>query len=267
MRCANAGSDYDDENVQWTCKASLPPEFMLGSTEVICEGYDSPKDPFILKGSCGVEYRLVLTESGEEKYGKTRSWWGDSKTRSQPKKPDAEKPAEEEETLLGKVFAFLFWSVFIVAIVWALAANCRGAQRRANAPRQPRQPRTRRANWGGGDGGGGGDDPPPYDWSPPHPKPPPSTSEQERWRPGFWSGAATGAAAGYAAGNIGADRAARRQQREQERMQQNTGWGSWLGGDGGSAGPSGSHTGSSGSSSPPSTERYESTGFGSTSRR
>lgn len=69
MRCKNSGSQYDAEDVQWTCQASLPPEFKLGSTEVICEGYDSPDDPYILKGSCGVEYRLVLTDIGEAKYG------------------------------------------------------------------------------------------------------------------------------------------------------------------------------------------------------
>lgn len=69
MQCKNTGSDYGDEDVQWSCKASLPPEFKLGSTDVICEGYDSPDDPYVLKGSCGVEYRLVLTEAGEAKYG------------------------------------------------------------------------------------------------------------------------------------------------------------------------------------------------------
>jgi hypothetical protein len=69
MRCTNAGSDYDDDNVQWTCKASLPAEFKLGSTDVSCEGYDSAEDPYVLKGSCGVSYRLVLTEEGERKYG------------------------------------------------------------------------------------------------------------------------------------------------------------------------------------------------------
>jgi hypothetical protein len=70
MRCENSGAEYDSEDIQWTCKASLPPEFKLGSTEVICEGYDSPNDPYVLRGSCGVEYRLVLTDVGEEKYGK-----------------------------------------------------------------------------------------------------------------------------------------------------------------------------------------------------
>lgn len=72
LRCRNAGSDYDDEEVQWTCQASLPPEFKLGSTDVICEGYENAQDPYVLKGSCGVEYRLVLTEAGEERYGRRR---------------------------------------------------------------------------------------------------------------------------------------------------------------------------------------------------
>ena len=63
MRCQNAGSEYDAENIQWTCSASLPPEFKLGSTEVVCEGYDNADDPWILKGSCGVEYRSAFHEA------------------------------------------------------------------------------------------------------------------------------------------------------------------------------------------------------------
>ena len=86
MRCTNAGADYAPEDVQWTCQASLPSEFKLGSTEVVCEGYESPEDPYVLKGSCGVEYRLILTEAGERRFGErtrrpkigpsttTRSW-------------------------------------------------------------------------------------------------------------------------------------------------------------------------------------------------
>jgi len=70
LRCKNAGFEYDAEDVQWTCQAALPPEFKLGSTEVVCEGYDSADDPYVLKGSCGAEYRLVLTGMGEEKYGR-----------------------------------------------------------------------------------------------------------------------------------------------------------------------------------------------------
>lgn len=35
MRCENKGSGYDDEDVQWSCSASLPPELKLGSTDVV----------------------------------------------------------------------------------------------------------------------------------------------------------------------------------------------------------------------------------------
>ena len=54
MRCTNAGADYAPENVQWTCQASLPSEFKLGSTEVVCEGYESPEDPYVLRGVVGL---------------------------------------------------------------------------------------------------------------------------------------------------------------------------------------------------------------------
>jgi hypothetical protein len=95
MRCKNSGAEYDPEDIQWTCQASLPPEFKLGSTEVICEGYDSPDDQHVLKGSCGVEYRLVLTELGEDVYGKPKRSWTDS------------------ENELNGFWTFLFWAVFI----------------------------------------------------------------------------------------------------------------------------------------------------------
>jgi len=98
MRCKNAGSDYDTEDIQWTCSASLPPEFKLGSTDVICEGYDSAEDPYVLKGSCGVEYRLVLTEAGEQKYGRN------SFERAY-RKPSGQNVA-------GALFTLLFWGVF-----------------------------------------------------------------------------------------------------------------------------------------------------------
>lgn len=86
MRCTNLGSDYGEgEDVSWSCTADVPKFFKLGSTDVLCEGYASADDPYILKGiylsilsilrrsneigSCGVEYRLALTDAGYEKYG------------------------------------------------------------------------------------------------------------------------------------------------------------------------------------------------------
>lgn len=240
MRCQNQGSDYDDDSVQWTCTASLPPEFKLGSTDVMCEGYESSDDPFVLKGSCGVEYRLALTEMGEEKYGSQTSGWGSFGTKSRG----------------DKVGQILFWCLFlgIAGFMVLSALGClgnRAGRLRGDIPD------------GGGsgyDGGGPDDPPPPYDWQPSRkPKSNQSsrssssrTSEGQAWRPGFWSGAAGGAAAGYALSN------------RNRGLQQPAQGGGWFGGGSNNAGE-----GSSRSSSSPSysSTRHASTGFGSTSRR
>ena len=102
MRCKNSGSDYDENSIQWTCTASLPEEFKLGSTDVICEGYDYPEDPYILKGSCGVEYRLILTDKGRERYGKGRGGWQDD---------DEDRP-DGPKTMGEKIAGALFWMRF-----------------------------------------------------------------------------------------------------------------------------------------------------------
>ncbi|KAI9766816.1 MAG: hypothetical protein M1840_006292 [Geoglossum simile] len=238
MRCKNQGSDYDDENIQWTCAASLPPEFKLGSTDVICEGYDSPKDPYILKGSCGVEYRLLLTEKGEEKYGRGGNLWRDYK------KGGADWVNR------------LFLLCFVGVVGWTIYSAFFTPQRRGWRPAGDNNPR--RWGWGGGGGGGGGggnDPPPPYDWQPPRkPWTRPPAGGQEGWRPGFWSGALGGAAAGYLAGN------------RTQNQPRTSGWVPYNNGGGGS---SRMGSGESGSRSDPlpSSARYESTGFGSTSRR
>ena len=47
--------------VQWKCEANLPEHLSFRSTTVVCEGYDSPEDTYILAGSCGLEYELYST--------------------------------------------------------------------------------------------------------------------------------------------------------------------------------------------------------------
>jgi hypothetical protein len=267
MRCKNSGSDYSSEDIQWTCTASLPDEFKLGSTDVICEGYDSADDPYVLKGSCGVEYRLVLTSKGEEKFGKKKGWFGgggggDDDDTGRYEGDDERYP----ETKGSKIVAALFWMVFIAVAAWIVynaflgwaTGNGNGAAGAAG----------NRPGWGGGGGGGWGggndDPPPPYDsgYQPPRndPKQSYGGTQAEGWRPGFWSGALGGAAAGYAARGAGS--------RTNNGWQANNGWGNRGSGWGGSGwgNGEGSSRSSSGSSSYSST-RHESTGFGSTSRR
>ena len=237
MRCKNSGSDYNADDVQWTCTASLPPEFKLGSTDVMCEGYESSEDPYVLKGSCGVEYRLMLTEQGEEKYGRHKGsdWFNHGSGSS-----------NTGTSLFGYVFAV----VFVGVLAWMLYSIYK--QRAGNAPQPPgREPR-----FGGGAGWGGDendDPPPPYS---PQPRPKKSqgtnpTNAQGQWRPGVWTGALGGAAAGYLANNY-----ANRQQQRPAPTRPNYDYGS-------NGRPSSNGEGSGSFSS----QRYESTGFGSSSRR
>jgi SOCE-associated regulatory factor of calcium homoeostasis len=251
MRCKNEGADYDENNVQWTCSASLPDEFKLGSTDVTCEGYESSDDPYVLKGSCGVEYRLLLTEKGEKKYGMSGNEisWSSFRTKSRWEK-------------LGM---FIFWLIFgsVVVTMILSAFGCLGRRGAAG-------PGGRRPGWGGGGGGGrfNDDPPPPYSDYRPSPKYTRSSSsrngqtrENDQWRPGFWTGAGAGAAAGYLMGNRGGNQTGGGSFGGGPRS---TGTGGLFGGRRDDAGE-----GSSRSSSSPSysSSRYEGTGFGSTTRR
>ncbi|KAI9887783.1 MAG: hypothetical protein M1823_000424 [Watsoniomyces obsoletus] len=260
MQCKNQGADYDDNNIQWSCTADLPPFFKLGSTNVICEGYESPNDPYILKGSCGVEYRLIFTKLGQEKYDYASMDLMNMRRR---------KPIGWEETIFWVIFLGVAgWIIY--SIVMRLLGN------------RPRPMGGNNQPWGGGGGGGGGDDPPPpYDfdgYQPPPPRktydntpsasnaaqPPAQQQQQQGWRPGFWTGVLGGVAGAYLAGNRGG---------QNQRGNPETHRGGGAGRDVGE-GPSGwggrrgrSSDGGSGSPSFSSSSRYESTGFGSTSRR
>ncbi|MCJ1373567.1 hypothetical protein MMC20_004795 [Loxospora ochrophaea] len=241
LRCTNQGASYSDESIQWTCTASLPPEFKLGSTNVICEGYEDRDDPYVLAGSCGVEYRLVLTEKGEERFGD-----GEGST---------EKGAGRA-VWAGRAF----WGVFVAVLAWIVySAFFAGRRHTGGALRRGGGNNNNPWGWGGGGGPGNDDDPPPpYDPRPPQSKPS-APGQQEGWRPGFWTGALGGAAAGYLAGNNRGQASPPSQQ-----------WRNMGNGEGSSrgSGGSGSSSRSSASSSPSfSSTRYESMGFGSTSRR
>ncbi|KAK9446364.1 uncharacterized protein V1518DRAFT_449556 [Limtongia smithiae] len=60
--------------MRWTCTAvDMPEEFMLDTTEVKCEGYESTDVPFILRGSFAVRYGIYLTAVGHARYSKHKS--------------------------------------------------------------------------------------------------------------------------------------------------------------------------------------------------
>lgn len=265
MRCTNEGSDYEKENIQWACRAELPEEFKLGATDVACEGYESSDDPFVLKGSCGVEYRLLLTAKGEKRFGREHGDDDDGYPRN---------GSGGDSGMLAKVVFFAIFGFVLFVIVSGLVKACRRNPPRlggndGDAGGAPRPP------WfgGGGGGGPGGDDdpdnpPPPYDshgfnGQPPKKSRPSNANtrtgsgssggqQQQGWRPGPWSAGLAGAGLGYALG--------RGQNRTQPR--QPTRQGGFFGDGGGPSSPARQ-------ASPPtfSSSRHSSTGFGGTSRR
>ncbi|KAM3939064.1 store-operated calcium entry-associated regulatory factor isoform 2-T2 [Leptodactylus fuscus] len=62
VQCYNRG--WDGIDVQWECKVDMDNAYRFGKVEVSCEGFEYPEDPYILRGSCGLEYTLELTEEG-----------------------------------------------------------------------------------------------------------------------------------------------------------------------------------------------------------
>ncbi len=58
VQCRNVG--FDGQDVNWKCEApNMKNGYDLGRTIVSCEGYDYPNDPYVLVGSCGLEYELT----------------------------------------------------------------------------------------------------------------------------------------------------------------------------------------------------------------
>lgn len=75
VQCYNRGSDGID--TQWECKADMDNVYRFGRVEVSCEGYNSPNDAYVLRGSCGLEYTLELTAEGRQQHKHGSSGFSD----------------------------------------------------------------------------------------------------------------------------------------------------------------------------------------------
>jgi hypothetical protein len=69
VQCRKTGSSHGASGrvPQWKCEADLPVEYRLGETTVSCEGYEHSADPFVLEGSCGLEFTLHRTGRGSHR--------------------------------------------------------------------------------------------------------------------------------------------------------------------------------------------------------
>ncbi|KAG0054608.1 Store-operated calcium entry-associated regulatory factor [Gryganskiella cystojenkinii] len=266
VQCTNAG--FDGSDVQWKCQADLPETIRFGELDVYCEGYSHPDDPYVLKGSCGLEYNLVYTNihhlSGKGDFVSSfhgKQW--SSKVKKQP--------------LIDTIY-FWTWVGVVGMILFFMVKSCfeQNNQDRHHDPPPPYRAGggsgPHGGSGGGGDGGGGGGGnnwgsnwgfgrrdnyPPPPDYKPTN-----SSSSTGGYQPGFWSGLGLGAGAAYLAANANRDR----RRDDYYRSTLHNSGGGW-----GSSPSSGSYSGSSfgGSSSggSSSTPTRSASGFGGTKRR
>lgn len=169
VRCVNLGSSGSSvDSVDWKCTADLPSSLRFGKVEVSCEGWSKPGDSFVLKGSCGLTYRLVEVPGAlrDDQNGINREPWDVAST----------------------VF-FAIWIAVLAVILWSFLKSCFGRDNR-DLPRRTDQPPPARPDTSFWFPGAHPDDRP--EPPPPYSKNGPESSANQGWRPGFWTGAALG---------------------------------------------------------------------------
>ncbi|KAJ1358653.1 hypothetical protein KIN20_017131 [Parelaphostrongylus tenuis] len=182
VQCVKQG--FDGIDYQWKCTADMPRQYKFGMVTVTCEGYDYPDDPYILRGSCGLEYELENAEYPRE-VGRSKVRW--------PSWPSWSRWFTVEN------FINVIVVLFIIYVIYSMISNS-GSTGRA-APRY---------GWfgdgfDGRPGFGGG-----YPGGHPRPSAPPSYDDAMGFKtpystgpssssggPGFWTGAGLGALGGY----------------------------------------------------------------------
>eukprot|EP00968_Pinguiococcus_pyrenoidosus_P022427 scaffold3226_cov251-Pinguiococcus_pyrenoidosus.AAC.10 len=187
VQCVNSGGDGFG-NVNWKCEADLPSSVRFGTNEVVCEGYSSSMDPYILQGSCQLVYTLKGSKSnhGSSSYG--NSYGGYNSYRPNPYR---------SHNRFSEEWAVLKWVVIGLVVFgtykWLFPGNRGGSYGSGGSGG---------GGWGGsggggggaggwgGGGGGGGTDPSC------RPSSGGSTGSAGSWFSNFWTGLALGGLAG-----------------------------------------------------------------------
>lgn len=253
VQCYNRGGDGYD--VQWECKTDMDNAYRFGKVEVVCEGFDHPDDPYILRGSCGLEYTLDLTMEGHmHKNQKNHDYYG-----SQHSSHHNNYHQRHHQGTFGKQFSSICSDIIILCIVgiiiYAIYRTCiaDGSHGQSGDPSFRSQDRGSRP-------------PPPgfrQDYMPNNGDSCSGTytghtqgthQQQQPQGGGFWTGAFTGGILGYLMGNnrnyYGSHTYASPYNQPYTNYNR-PGWGSWFGG-GSTSSSSGTRTAS---------------GFGGTRRR
>lgn len=120
--CKNIG--WDGRRVLWECRLPDDVPAVLGDFEITCEGYERSGDPYILAGSCGIEYSL--------------------KSVPQPRSPPLPVENHEhkkeivDESFVAAMFLLIVFIALggVVALVLGLSSNDPSHQRTITNPKK-----------------------------------------------------------------------------------------------------------------------------------
>jgi len=178
VQCKNVGSDGID--VQWKCEADLESAVKFGATIVSCEGYDNPDDPYVLKGSCGLEYSLEYTEKGSSYGG---SYGG---SHGGPYEHNSYNYSTKGINW-GEIFMFVIFGLIVVGLIRQCNQNAAQGTNYGTG-----------SNYGGSSPGGGpGTGPGAGPGSGGYGGGPSCSPSQPTYQPGFWTGLGGGGLLGY----------------------------------------------------------------------
>jgi len=180
VQCKNMGSDGFD--VQWKCETDMDKSLKFGKIEVSCEGYEYPDDPYILRGSCGLEYTLEYTGNGRPHHQPSHSH---SSYFSDDYAHESQSSGKVAKLFMFGIVVFIFYNIYKQCLM---------------LPSGGGNPPGATGGYGGGSWGPGGGGPggpygpgnPSYSASCQPPVYPSNTAGGAGWRPGFWSGMAAG---------------------------------------------------------------------------
>jgi len=187
VRCQNAGGYGTD--VDWKCEADLPEALRLGRIEVSCEGWSGPGDSYVMKESCGLEYKLVDVPK--------ELWRDDGGTHVFPSRLNRwfrSAVSDPVSILFG-----IIWIAVLGILLYSFLKSCLGDSSRTRTNRPPFRPSPRPgpSSGSGSFPGHHTDTPPPYTKYANQPSNPTNPTNGEGWRPGFWTGAALGGLGTY----------------------------------------------------------------------
>eukprot|EP00760_Papus_ankaliazontas_P018049 PhM_4_TR17420/c5_g1_i1/m.78055 len=162
VQCRNVG-DAGGGDVQWACEASFPTGYRMGPISVNCEGYESPEDEHVLKGSCGLEYSVEVDKSSQRRpshhhdSGRTANQYGRSRYSSHedPSSTSAYGHSSSSSSRLSWLF-YGFVAFGLYMIFFRRATPNQQPHAPGGGGRPPMGTGFGGGGSGGGSGGGGG---------------------------------------------------------------------------------------------------------------